>query len=487
MFVREKECTILKQRLMKKNDLYALISSLSAAEKKLFKEKYARNSSANFLQLFDAIVNGGLNSDVAVKEKLGDSSFVAHLHKTKHYLYENLMRVLVVPLQTQSEQIYVWQQLQYAEMLIGRNLHEQAAEILTDTLAIAEKNEDFATAIKILYLLDVAGADTNVPNGNLEKTQEQLSRLNEWTHWRTLYREQMKWYMNRGKKDTVETLPPVSLQDLPEQKLQSRRANTVYLSVKRLWFTNDPQQALDTDKQILDTLSNLKYSVIDEQGYVNAACNTGLGTAKHPEWKAELTEAIRLLQEYEPVTRLAQGKRLVHLLRLKIDAHHLGLNKSSASDLYAWITRELQSHAELLDEMSKIKVHGSIAVFFMKEKKYDEALDSIRLILNSKMARESKPIQYRVAQMYELIAHYELHHYDFLQTLLRNYQYFQKANDTFYKVEKEVLNFMKKVTGNIQDNDFVQQQKELLAKRLAELDTAKTASGTAHLKAIGWE
>ncbi len=82
---------------MRKQDIYRLIDSLSAVEKKVFKEKYASSSDGNFVRLFDAIATGEVRDDDGARAKFAGENFLKHLHKTKAYLYEALLETLLIP------------------------------------------------------------------------------------------------------------------------------------------------------------------------------------------------------------------------------------------------------------------------------------------------------------------------------------------------------------------------------------------------------
>ena len=77
--------------------LYELALSLSSREKAYFR-KFAQNQVNNgkpeYLRLFDAILDQATYDEAALKEQFKGEGFVNHFHKTKEFLYANLLDCL---------------------------------------------------------------------------------------------------------------------------------------------------------------------------------------------------------------------------------------------------------------------------------------------------------------------------------------------------------------------------------------------------------
>ena len=469
---------------VKKDDLYYLIASLSPAEKKVFKEKYAAKGEANFIRLFDAVAAGEVKNDADAKKKFATENFVNHLGKAKAYLYEAILNSLHEQLQPHFARLRILQHIAYAETLYSRKLNVQAEDILLNALEESQQAEEFELEQFIIWQL--AGVNSKLQQQTaLNNALVSEEKINEYREYNKLFLAAHDVYLQRGKKDA----PP--LDDFgshpllnKKQTFKSKKAERTLEITKSLLNTvsRNYKDAHQSNLHIVELLQPMaKTSAQSEVAYINAVFNAALSKQGLEEDSAGL---INLLEDFQPVGKWAASHRFVCLLRLKAGAYALGKRNGEGKKLMKLIEEELPLHKTELNEAELIKLHISVAGLYMKERDYNRSLDYLLLISHSKIAAENRPVIYRVAMLYQLIAHYELENFDWLGTTLRNYKYFQKANDSFYLIEKHTLDFLNKALR------LSTKKERDEAKKIYERDLLHAAqsqlSGLAYLFNIDW-
>src|SRR5687767_10992763 len=102
-------------------DLFALIKSMSKAEKRFFTmNAMIYEGEKNYVKLFNAIDKQDTYDEQKLRKELADESFVKHLRNEKHHLYEMILKSLRTQYQAGAPSIQIRNLLQDAEMLQSR-------------------------------------------------------------------------------------------------------------------------------------------------------------------------------------------------------------------------------------------------------------------------------------------------------------------------------------------------------------------------------
>lgn len=471
---------------MKNNDLYDLIKTLTASEKKVFKEKYSGKEDGNFVRLFNAIVTGETLNDAQVKKKFAKEIFIKHLHKTKSYLYHAILETLHAHIQDSYSRLQIFHQLELAETLFSRKLLPQAEEALEEALKAAQETEE--VDLEQFIRAQLIGLNTV-----LQRSQKELKavpiyqkKAQQFTSYQMLFFTVFDSYTERGKKggDTLELHRTNPLVTNPP-KFLSKGAERYFEITQSLLFTEarNYHSANISNSKLADLTEPLAFvSPRSETAYVNALFNAALSMQGIEKDNSKI---IQRLEKFEPIGRWAQSHRFVCLLRLKLSRYASGKRTAEGKKLLTWIEGELPQHNSELTEPELVKLHITIAGLCLKELEYSRTLDYLLLINHSKAARENRPVIYRVAMLYQLIAHYEMGNFDWLSTTLRNYKYFQKTNDSFYLIEKHTLSFLNKALQLSNKNERNEAKKKF-EKELYKAAGKEQKTGMAYLENIDW-
>lgn len=119
-------------------DLFQLIKSLSAQEKKYFKQQsrlYAGERENNYEILFDAIDEQDSYDEDALKKKFKGHAFINQLSVAKNYLYDKILDALHTQHAEEDDMLNIERMIGRTEILMRRNLMKQALQQYEKTLA----------------------------------------------------------------------------------------------------------------------------------------------------------------------------------------------------------------------------------------------------------------------------------------------------------------------------------------------------------------
>lgn len=471
---------------MKKDDLYVLINTLTATEKKLFKEKYAAKADTNFVRLFDAIAKGEIKNDADAKKYFSGENLTINFSNTKSYLYNALLAILHEQLQPKYARLRILQQIEYAETLLSRKLSQQAEDLLLAALAEAQETEEFELEQLIIWNLVNILATLQHGQQYLQIAKKIDEKVQEDKQLKVLFYEAHHLYLQRGKKEASNILAFSKHPLLNAQKKYiSKKAQASAETLKSLLYTVERNYAvaLKSNLRLVELKQPISHAyVLSEIGYINALYNAGLTATSAGK---SMDAILRQLEMFEPISKWASSNQFVCLLRLKLNNYITGNRNAEGKKLLKWIETELPLHQNELNEAELIKLHISIAGLCLKEQEYNRALDYLLLFSQSKIAKENRPVIYRVAMLYQLIAHYEMKNFEWLATTLRNYKYFQQTNDSFYLIEKHTFEFLNKAV-RLPDDKTRKAAKAEFENELKQAATKEHKSGMAYLENVGW-
>lgn len=131
-------------------DLHELIHSMNRSEKRYFKlfAQMQGKTDNNYIQLFDAINKQKVYDEEALKQKFAKK--IKQFGSTKFFLYKLILKSLRIAHSDDSIHYTIADQLREADLLIRRNLYDQAGKIIDKCIEVAEKY-DFHSWLLMAY------------------------------------------------------------------------------------------------------------------------------------------------------------------------------------------------------------------------------------------------------------------------------------------------------------------------------------------------
>lgn len=136
--------------MVKKEELFALIRSLSKSEKRYFKLFCTREASGhNYLALFDAIDRQPVYDEQALKKAFSGQKFVKQMHVTKNYLTKLILKSLRNFHAEVSKDAQLKDVLRNVEILYNKELFKHSQRELARAETMAHANELYAAMVEI--------------------------------------------------------------------------------------------------------------------------------------------------------------------------------------------------------------------------------------------------------------------------------------------------------------------------------------------------
>lgn len=134
------------------DDLYDLVKSLSAAEKRYFKVLSGKSNGreGNFMQLFDALDSLDEYDEDRLRKKLKGASLTKFLSAEKGKLYSALMRAMRNYYSENSVDTRIYELMQEEVFLRGKGLNDLREKTLEKAEALARKFEKYTYLLEIL-------------------------------------------------------------------------------------------------------------------------------------------------------------------------------------------------------------------------------------------------------------------------------------------------------------------------------------------------
>lgn len=132
--------------------LFLLISSLTRSEKRYFKRFstiHAMKEGNSYLALFDAIEKQKTYDEEAIKLKLSKTRFVKYLSVEKAYLYNLVLRSLVVYGSGRDEYEEIIELFSKSKILFKKSIYNEALNYLNKAIAISVKEEYYPLALEL--------------------------------------------------------------------------------------------------------------------------------------------------------------------------------------------------------------------------------------------------------------------------------------------------------------------------------------------------
>jgi tetratricopeptide (TPR) repeat protein len=162
------------------NDLFLLIRSMSASEKRYFKQYHSRNirnDASSSLTFFDAI-----NSQQSYDEKslIASETYLSGFAQQKKHLSAMIMRSLREYHASTTSEMRIRELLTDSDLLREKRLYKQSVDALLKAGKIAKQTENFSALSEIGYKLDEIRFDTKQLDAfahGMESLREEKSNL----------------------------------------------------------------------------------------------------------------------------------------------------------------------------------------------------------------------------------------------------------------------------------------------------------------------
>jgi hypothetical protein len=463
-----------------KQNLFELIKSLNKSEKRYFK-LYAslQQGSKNYLKLFNEIDRQEEYDEPQIKEKFKNEKFIKQLTFTKNYLYKLILKSLIAYQGEKSIDARLNELISSSKILLNKGLAKQYFEALNSAYKLALTHERFSYCLQILELKNLFLKLTGQPSETEESINNEIrsiiGKINNFYEYNNIVNRLILLYRQAGKiRNEDNTLLQV-------------------LEVEKTDILQDPSRALS--QRAKENFYFIHQLIADFRGdmdllYKNCVERLSIMTA-HPGPFTGLSinyfhDALTYALAY--AARTKNGNKFSYYMKIldglpvnsKTDEISLFFIKAyvntvrlmaehrfeEAIQLLPDIRKNLKLYKQNLEGDKELLIIFHLMVILMMTGRYSDALNELNYMLHSPYIKYRPELEW-YTRLLSLIIHYELKNYKYLDYLIvSTYRYLYKKKK-IYRLERTLLNFIKKLT-NVQSDEQLRTRLLTLRKELME-------------------
>ena len=444
--------------------LFQLIKSLEKAEKRHFKLYIKRSSSREDLkviQLFDAIDKGKDYDERIILRKLPgiEKPQFANL---KAHLYKEILASLRLLKSTDSIDLQLHEQLDYARILYNKGLYLQSLKILERAKDLAKHYHQESFLIQVISLEKKIETlhITRSGDGAAEKLTQEATEVNvqrqEITALSNLALQLYRWYVKHGHARNPKDEKGV--RDFFKQNLTIDTTNIkgfyqqLYLYQSYCWYAFIRQDFLmyyRYSKKWADLFKNEPMMITVETGhYIKGMHNLLTANFDLRNFK----QFDKYLARFERFTLSKPAMQhdnfrmqaFVYFTSARINQHLMKGTFGDGIKLVPIIEKGLDEFQMYIDRHRVLVIQYKTALLYFGNGNFEESIDQLQKIING-------PIDMRIdlqcyARLLHLMAHFELGNDAIIDSLIKSVFRFMSRMENLTVVEEEMFKFLRNNT-----------------------------------------
>jgi len=485
------------------DSLFQLIHSLQKSEKRNFK-LYIRRSSAKedlkIIQLFDAIDKLNEYDERTLLKKLPDIT-KTQLANLRTHLYKEVLASLRLIKTTDSIDMQLHEQLDYARILYNRGLYLQSLKILDKVKELSQtyfQDSLLGQAISLekkIETLHITRSMKDRPERLTEEALEVNERRKNITYLSNLALQMYSWYVKFGHARNEEEEKKVKkyfIQNLPSNaRTLTGFYERLYLYQSSCWYAFICQDFLKYYRYAqkwIDLFDEHPVMITVETGHYIKGMHNVLNAHFDLRNYKGFAEALRHFEEFAatPVANYHENFKVqtfIYLYTAKINQHFMHGTFKEGLTLLPYIKDKLREYELYFDNHRVLVFNYKIATLYFGSGDYATSIDYLQKIIN-----DNVDLRYDIqcyARLLHLLAHYEMGNFDIMDSLIKSVYRFMKKMETITTIEEEIFKFLR-TSFNLSRRELKPELEKLLNKiKQFEKSRFETRS-LAYLDIISW-
>ena len=440
--------------------LFQLIHSLEKAEKRNFK-LYIKRSSAKDLkivQLFDAIDKLQEYDEKVLLKKLPGIE-KPQLSNLKTHLYKEVLASLRLLKSSESIDLQLHEQLDYARILYNKGLHLQSLKILEKVkeLALTYNQDSFLIQVisleKKIETLHITRSMQDRPDRLTNEANEVNERRRIITQLSNLALQLYSWYVKNGhaRNETDEA----GVKDFFRNNLPPNAwaltgfYERLYLCQSYCWYAFIRQDFLmyyRYAQKWIDLFEEQPLMINVETGHYIKGMHNLLNACFDLRNHELFEHALRRFEAFAQSDVANQHdnfrvQAFMYLYTAKINQHFMLGTFREGLELVPYIEEKLQEYALYLDKHRVLVFNYKIATLYFGSGDYETSIDYLQRIINDNLDLRYDLQCY--ARLLHLMAHYELGNVDIMEYLTKSVYRFMARMQNLTVVEEEMFKFLR--------------------------------------------
>ena len=443
------------------DSLFQLIHSLQKSEKRNFK-LYIKRSSAKedlkIIQLFDAMDKLSEYDEKQLLKKLPTIT-KTQLANLKTHLYKELLASLRLIKSTDSIDMQLHEQLDYARILYNRGLYMQSLKILEKVKEVSHayfQDSLLGQAISLekkIETLHITRSMQNRPEKLTEEAIEVNERRKNITKLSNLALQMYSWYVKYGHARNEEEEKKVKKyfnQNLPSnaRKLHGFYER-LYLYQSSCWYAFICQDFLKYyryAKKWVDLFDEHSVMIEVEPGHYIKGMHNILNAHFDLRNYKGFDESLHKFEEFAetPIASQHENFRVqtfIYLYTAKVNQHFMHGTFKDGLSLVPFIEAKLKEYALYFDNHRVLVFNYKIATLYFGSGDYATCIDYLHRIIN-----DNVDLRYDIqcyARLLHLLAHYELENFDIMDSLIKSVYRYMTKMETITVIEEEIFKFLR--------------------------------------------
>lgn len=444
-------------------ELFKLIKSLTKSEKRFFKlSSSLQSGEKNYLKIFDYIEGQDDYNESELKEFFKGERFIKHLPSEKNHLYKLILKSLRSYYSEQSINSSLKQEIKNVEILYNKALYKECEKFVSRAKGTAKKYEKFYYWFELINwekkLLDSAYEsgqfDTDLDK-LIEEEEYVIARLRNLAEYTIIYSKINLIFRSGGftrnekERKVVADIANHHLINGKNTALSSKAASICYYIKGLCAATNrnyaDSYQFFNRTKEILDNNPFIKVDV--SQRYLMALIHLlrcyidseDYGKARDLINEIRSLEGKKGFNSIDIAVRIFGNSYNQELVLL----HKLGEFENSVK-LIPKIEKERQKFEDKLSKEMEILLTYNSAYSYFGVGDYKKALQYLNIVLNDNEQNLRQDI-YSFSRIFNLVIHYELENYDFLEYVIKSTNRYLSKQERDYVIEITCIKYIRKL------------------------------------------
>ncbi|MFT7344369.1 MAG: hypothetical protein ACI9XP_000953 [Lentimonas sp.] len=453
------------------SELFKLVKSLSKSEKRFFKlSSSLQSGDKNYLKIFDFIEKQRIYDEEALKEAYKGERFIKHLPSEKNHLYKLILKSLRSFYSDQTVSSLLKQEIKNVEILYNKALFKECEKFVARAKAIAQDYERFYYWFELLSwekkLLEEAyeSGDFNVDLNALIKEESMvIAKLRNLAEYQIIYskinfifrsggfarnakeramvNEIADYHLIKGKKTAISTRAAVICYYIKGVCAATNRDYEnaqVFFNKTRTILDDYPKLREDNGHRYLVTLSYLGRCNLEKKEYDKAE---------------SIIKEMRLLSAEKGFNSLdLEVKIFTYSYNLELRTFHKKGDFESAYNLIDEIENKQEGFGDKVNKENEVIFQYNKAYSCFGIGEYKKALTHLNLVLNDNEQRLRQDI-YGFARVFNLILHYEMENYEFLEYLIKSASRYISKQERDMELELTVIKSLRKLAKSNSVNE----------------------------------
>ena len=483
--------------------LFQLVQSLEKSEKRHFK-LYIKRSSARedlkIVQLFDALATMKEYDEKVLLKKLPGVQ-KPQLANLKTHLYKQLLASLRLLKVTDSLDLQLNEQFDYAHILYKKGLFQQSIRILDRVKEVAKTHQKFNFLTQVIALekriegLHITQSmqdrvlELAVEANNVSRHIDEVSRLSN------LSLLMFSWFTRNGharnEKDEAGVRKFMQEHLPPHAHEATGFYEKMYLYQSYCWYAFIRQDFLQyyryAQKWIDLFDANPLMIRVETSHYIKGLhylLNAHFDLRNHREFDSTLKK----FEDFAATSRVQEHdnfriQTFVYISTARINQHFMMGTFREGLKIVPEIEEKMEEYALFLDPHRVMVLNYKIATLYFGSEDFSTCIDYLQKIMNE--PGELRTDLQCYARLLHLLAHYELDNMELMEYLSRSVYRFMARMENLTVIEQEIFKFLRKSLSVTKKEIRTELEKFLQKVKHLEKNRFETRA-FAYLDIISW-